>query len=347
MTQTAQDTCDQNFDSDIRTAAGPVIVYFHDPDEEACEFTDLALARYLNQQEDAPCVLRLNIAENPQTANVYSIPEYPTLLLIRNNHILGYKSGKMNPKTLAAWVENGLSRNDEDGVPHAEFLANLRAKERKQDNAEQLSIKRARQRGMLSNAVKAGSALAFAFAFPAYGLAGYVIAAYAAYRGYEIHKTPGERPAPPSKLGDRLVNGALNAATWACGLGMIAFAFSVASPLAFAGALGAGTFMLVNSSIGLGRELPPSLMIGTLKKVAEQNAKRNPTKPLSEFDPPPGYQIEEDKPESVKQQSAAVDRKIISPTAQFNAPATTPSRPALPPGTGNVTHAPSPRRGPQ
>src|SRR5690606_21745351 len=112
-------------------------------------------------------------------------------------------------------------------------------------------------------------------------LAGFAIAGYSAYRAFSVYADPEQRrPQPPQTLPGKILDAGVNAATLVGAFGLLTVAFNVMAGAAFYATAGTALVMLGHSSVGLGRLLPQSLLIGSLRRDADDLARRNPTKPL-------------------------------------------------------------------
>lgn len=290
---------DDDFFAALKRADRPVVLFCHQENDETCEFNNLVIENFARNHGDQFTILSLDMQDNQKTAHRLSLPEGSLLLMIRNEHILGYKRGKLNAARLQEWINMTQARPESEGVKLEEFVENIERKQNRQQEQEQASIRRSRiLHGVMATAQLAGGLLlASAFPVPGFGLAGCAIAAYSGYRGYKILSRP-ERPQPPQSKPAKLADIAMNITSWAGSFGLIGLAYGTMGGAAFYATMSSALIMLGQSSAGLGGLLPASLLIGSLRRDAEEISRRDPTKPLDEFSPSAPQEIFEPKPQS-------------------------------------------------
>lgn len=283
----------------LAAAEKPVLLFCHQKNDEVCEFNALVIESFAREKGDEFTIHSLDTQDNAATASRLSLPDGALLLLIRNAHILGYKRGKINAARLDEWVAGAIARKDEDSVPLKEFLEKIERKQTSQQQQEQGGVRKARllHGAMAAAQLAGGLLLAASFAVPGFGLAGCAIAACGALRGYKILSSP-ERPRPPQSLPGKIIDGVMNAASWTGSFGLIGLAYGTMGGAAFYATMATALVMLGQSSAGLGRMLPSGLLIGSLRRDAEEIARRDPTKPLDEFSPSAPQEIFEHAPQS-------------------------------------------------
>lgn len=290
MALAIKQTSDQSFIQDVKQANKPLLVYFHDAQDDMCEFTALLLESYARDAVDGPDVVFADRKDMPKTVDLLSVPGGPVMLMIRNQTVLGYKTEKLNRDGLASWVTRTLDKADADGIKLDELVDTLNTKVEKQNQTQQQAMTRARRAFMTSAAIKVGGGLALTNIFPLtdswIGFMGMGIAGYNAFRGFQVYGDTQQAPLAPKNMPGKCLNAFMDAASWVGGFTMLGVAFNVASGMNFAAALGVGSYMMLNGSIGLGRLLPGELLKSSLKRDAQALAQRDPTKPLDEYSPP-------------------------------------------------------------
>lgn len=289
MTQTLIQADDKNFTAAIARGDQPVLVFFTDPQDETCEFNGLVLDACAQKRGDDLPIIVLDKSANSQTADQFSLPADSIVMLVRNNTILGYKQGRLSQATLEHWIDKTLTKPDEKGVAIDDFLKSVSTKQQRQQESENKSIRAARRNHYIGAAfrVAGGLMLTTAFPVPGFGLAGYAIAGYNAFRAFSTLGDPEQRrPQQPKTLPGKFLEAAVNVVTWAGSFGLLAVAFNAtAGGLAFYGTMATALVMLGHSSMGLGRLLPSGLLIGSLRRDADEMSRRDPTKPLDEYSP--------------------------------------------------------------
>lgn len=287
--QTVKETDDRLILAELASADRPVLLFFYQQHDEASEFNALVVDAVARARGDGMMTLAMSKQANPVTDQRFSLPDGPVFMLVRNNTILGYKNGKVSQASLEAWVDTAMTRPDADGVPIESFLQDIEKKQKRQADTSAAGVRRARLYSMAGAAIRTagGLTLASSFAVPGLGLAGIAIAGYAAFRGFLVMLDPEKRrPLPPQSLAGKVIDTAMNAATWAGSFGLLALAFNTMAGVAFYGVAATALVMMGHSSMGLGRLLPQGLLIGSLRRDADLMAQRDPTKPLDEFSPP-------------------------------------------------------------
>jgi hypothetical protein len=327
MTQIIQHTDDTRFMADIAGDNKPRLIFFHQPHDEACEFNGLVIEACARARGDSLSILELDKNSNPQTTTKFSLPDGPIFMMIRNDTILGYLRGKVTQANLDRWIDNSLAKPDADGVAVDEFLQTIEKKQARQSETEQSAVRAARRNHMILAGIRVagGLLLTTSFAVPGFGLAGFVIAGYSAFRAFSVYADPEQRrPQPPQSLPGKILEAGVNAVTWAGAFGLLAVAFNVMAGAAFYATAGTALVMLGHSSVGLGRLLPAGLLIGSLRRDADEMSRRDPTKPLDEYSPPAPQPEFEVGPQL--QNTAATDFKAAvaaTPPQQTTPPAST------------------------
>lgn len=290
MAQTAlPQTKDDHFLEDIAGHDRPVLVFFHQPADQDCAFTMLALQSLAGEDRTDVRITSLDTTANPVTATRFSLPDGPVIMLLRNNVILGYELGRQQPAQIEQWIKNTLSCPDANGIPVADFMQTIEKKQQRQKAEQDRAISLARRASIAGAAIRAAGGVVLATSFPAGGLnlAGYAIAGYSLARAFATYAAPqGQRPQAPQSRPGKILDAAANAVTWAGSFGLLGLAFNTMAGAAFYATTATAAVMLTHSSMGLGRLLPAGLLIGSLRRDADDMARRNPTKPLDEYSPP-------------------------------------------------------------
>jgi thioredoxin 1 len=102
------DVKDQQFQGEVLGADGPVLVDFTAPWCAPCRAITPALEALATAHKGRMKVTRLDIDENPETAQAYGIRSVPTLLVFKQGRVVGQIVGAMPRARLESAVEKFL-----------------------------------------------------------------------------------------------------------------------------------------------------------------------------------------------------------------------------------------------
>jgi thioredoxin 1 len=88
---------DQNFDSEISKAGGPVLVDFWAPWCGPCRMLSPIVAELAQEYGGRATIAKLNTDENPETASRYQISAIPAILFFKNGKLVEQLTG-VRPK---------------------------------------------------------------------------------------------------------------------------------------------------------------------------------------------------------------------------------------------------------
>ena len=89
------DITDNTFDSEVLSAAGPVLVDCWAPWCGPCRMVGPVLEQLAGEYAGRVKIAKLNVDENPQTASRYSIRSIPTLLLFNSGEMVNSMVGAL------------------------------------------------------------------------------------------------------------------------------------------------------------------------------------------------------------------------------------------------------------
>ena len=99
---------DNNFDSEVLQASGPVLVDFWAPWCGPCRVIAPSLEELAEEKDDLR-IVKLNVDDNQQTAAQYQVLAIPTMILFRNGQEAKRIQGAMPKKRIEAELEPALA----------------------------------------------------------------------------------------------------------------------------------------------------------------------------------------------------------------------------------------------
>lgn len=98
---------DQNFEQEVVKSDTPVLVDFWAPGCPPCEMIKPIIEEIAKEFEGKAKVGKLNVAENPETAQQYKIMGVPTLIIFKNGKGIKRTTG-LKPKEVIANALNSM-----------------------------------------------------------------------------------------------------------------------------------------------------------------------------------------------------------------------------------------------
>jgi thioredoxin 1 len=95
---------DADFDSEVIKAAGPVVVDFWAEWCGPCKMIAPALEEIAGSLGSKVKIVKLNVDENPQTAQKYGIMSIPTLMLFKDGKEASRQVGAGPKQKLEQWI---------------------------------------------------------------------------------------------------------------------------------------------------------------------------------------------------------------------------------------------------
>jgi thioredoxin 1 len=101
-------TSDSNFEADVLKSPKPVLIDFWAEWCGPCKMIAPILDEAATEFADRLTVVKLNIDENPNTAQKFGIRSIPTLMLFKDGSVQAQKLGAMSKSQLTAFLETNL-----------------------------------------------------------------------------------------------------------------------------------------------------------------------------------------------------------------------------------------------
>jgi thioredoxin 1 len=95
---------DQDFESEVLKATGPVVVDFWAEWCGPCRMIGPALEEIAGSMNGKVKIVKLNVDENPQTATKYGVMSIPTLMIFKNGEMASRQVGAAPKQKLEQWI---------------------------------------------------------------------------------------------------------------------------------------------------------------------------------------------------------------------------------------------------
>jgi thioredoxin 1 len=102
---TPQPVSDDNFETDVLGASGPVVVDFWAEWCGPCKMIGPQLEELSEEMAGKVKFVKLNVDENQQTAIKYGVRSIPTLILFKDGEAVDIKVGAGAKSDLQNWIE--------------------------------------------------------------------------------------------------------------------------------------------------------------------------------------------------------------------------------------------------
>ena len=99
---------DANFEAEVLKSASPVVVDFWAEWCGPCKMIAPALEEIAGSLGDKVKIVKLNVDENPATAQKYGIMSIPTLMLFKNGELASRQVGAAPRQKLEQWITSAV-----------------------------------------------------------------------------------------------------------------------------------------------------------------------------------------------------------------------------------------------
>jgi thioredoxin 1 len=101
-------TTDGTFDADVINNEKPVLVDFWAEWCGPCKMIAPLLDEVADEYEEKLAIVKVNVDENPSTAQKFGIRSIPTLILIKDGAVQAQKLGAMSKSQLAEFIDTNI-----------------------------------------------------------------------------------------------------------------------------------------------------------------------------------------------------------------------------------------------
>lgn len=99
---------DASFESDVLKADGPVLVDYWAPWCGPCKMVAPILDEIAGEYEGKLKIVKVNVDDNPATAQKYGVRGIPTLSLFKGGNIEATKVGALSKSQLTAFLDSNI-----------------------------------------------------------------------------------------------------------------------------------------------------------------------------------------------------------------------------------------------
>jgi len=100
--------CDADFEAEVLKAAEPVVVDFWAEWCGPCRMIGPALEEIAGSLGGKVKIVKLNVDENPHTAQKYGIMSIPTLMIFKNGEMAARQIGAAPKQKLEQWITTAV-----------------------------------------------------------------------------------------------------------------------------------------------------------------------------------------------------------------------------------------------
>tara|TARA_Y100000996_G_C22420099_1_gene601057 strand:+ start:337 stop:657 length:321 start_codon:yes stop_codon:yes gene_type:complete len=99
---------DNNFEEEINNSQLPILIDFWAEWCGPCKQIGPILEEIGNSKKDKLKIFKLNVDENPLTAQKFGVRGIPTLMLFKNGKVVDTKVGSLPKNMLESWLDPNL-----------------------------------------------------------------------------------------------------------------------------------------------------------------------------------------------------------------------------------------------
>lgn len=100
---------DQNFESEVLQADGPVVVDFWAEWCGPCKVMSPLVDQLASELGDKVKVVKVNIDENPNAPTKYGVRGIPTFMVFKGGQLVDTKVGSMSKTQLGEWINSSVA----------------------------------------------------------------------------------------------------------------------------------------------------------------------------------------------------------------------------------------------
>ena len=101
-------TSDNNFSGDVLTADKPVLVDFWAEWCGPCKSIAPALEEISEEMKSEIVIAKLNVDENPSTAQEFNIRSIPALMIFKDGEVKAETMGALSKSQLESWIKENI-----------------------------------------------------------------------------------------------------------------------------------------------------------------------------------------------------------------------------------------------
>jgi len=99
---------DSNFDDEIKNSQLSILIDFWAEWCGPCKQIGPILEEIGEEKKDKLKIFKLNVDENPQTAQKFGVRGIPTLMLFKDGKLIDTKVGSLSKNILESWLDPNL-----------------------------------------------------------------------------------------------------------------------------------------------------------------------------------------------------------------------------------------------
>ncbi len=100
---------DQNFETEVLQASGPVVVDFWAEWCGPCKVMSPLVDALASELGEKVKVVKINIDENPNAPTKYGVRGIPTFMVFKGGQLVDTKVGSMSKTQLSDWVNSSVA----------------------------------------------------------------------------------------------------------------------------------------------------------------------------------------------------------------------------------------------